>query len=79
MQNNNRFPDKYIVESRKLCYPPGTRVELVSMNDPFSELKPGDRGSVIKVDDIGTCHIAWDCGSYLGAVIEDKIRKVVDS
>lgn len=58
-------------------YPAGTRVELVKMEDPWSKLKPGDRGSVTSVDDIGTIHVAWDCGSSLGIVYgEDIVKKV---
>ncbi len=57
-------------------YPAGTRVELITMDDPYSKLKPGDRGFVIAVDDVGTCHIRWDCGSALGAAFEDKISAI---
>ena len=52
-------------------YPKGCRVELVEMNDPYSKLKPGDKGYVNFVDDIGTVHIIWDNGSSLGACIDD--------
>ena len=58
-------------------YAPGTRVRLVSMDDPFSRLSAGAEGTVIAVDDIGTIHIAWDFGSSLGAVYgEDKVVKI---
>ena len=56
-------------------FPPGSRVELVSMNDKYTRLKPGDRGTVEHVDDIGTVHIQWDCGSSLGAVFSEDIIK----
>lgn len=61
-------------------YPKGTRVELVSMNDPFNiKLIPGCQGTVVSVDSIGTIHVAWDCGSSLGVVYgEDHCRKVVE-
>lgn len=49
-------------------YPSGTRVELVYMNDPYTKLRPGDRGSVQFLDDLGTIHVSWDCGSTLGIV-----------
>jgi hypothetical protein len=49
-------------------YPPGCRAELVSMEDPYTTLRPGDRGSVDHVDDTGTVFVAWDSGSHLGAV-----------
>jgi len=59
-------------------YRPGTRVELVSMSDPYNTiLKPGDRGRVTGVDELGTAHIAWDYGFTLGAVYGvDEIKLV---
>ena len=60
-----RFPRKEIVEAVRARYPKGTRVELVFMDDPYSRLKPGDRGTVEFVDDIATVHVKWDCGSGL--------------
>ena len=61
-------------------FPKGTRVELISMNDPFNtKLIPGCQGTVVSVDSIGTIHVAWDCGSSLGVVYgEDHCRKVVE-
>jgi hypothetical protein len=45
------------------------------MNDPYSKLKPGDRGTVDFVDDAGTIFCNWDCGSTLGVVYgEDAVR-----
>lgn len=74
MQN---FPSKEVVERLRRMYPAGTRIELISMNDPYTELIPGDRGTVEFVDDIGTIHVRWDCGSGLGvAYDEDVIRKI---
>ena len=63
-----------------LCekYPTGTRVELVRMDDPYTSLTVGDKGTVRFVDDIGTVHISWDCGSSLGAVYGvDVITKII--
>lgn len=59
-------------------YPSGTRVELTHMNDPFNtRLTEGARGTVVHVDDIGTIHVAWDCGSSLGVVYgEDSCRVI---
>ena len=60
-------------------YPVGCRVELIKMNDHYSRLKPGDRGSVMFIDSIGTIHTRWDCGSTLGLIIgEDQFRRVVE-
>ena len=47
------------------------------MDDPYSKLKPGDKGTVSCVDDTGTVFVNWDCGSSLGAVYGvDEIRKI---
>ncbi|WP_077533152.1 DUF4314 domain-containing protein [Massiliimalia massiliensis] len=74
MQN---FPSKGVVERLRRMYPTGTRIELVSMNDPYTKLVPGDQGTVEFVDDIGTIHVNWDCGSGLGVAYgEDIIRKI---
>ena len=53
----NTFPPREIVERLRLQYPTGCRVELVSMDDPYARLKPGDQGTVVAVDDIGTVHM----------------------
>ena len=59
-------------------YPEGTKVELVYMDDPYTSLTTGDKGTVRCVDDMGTIHISWDCGSSLGAVYGvDIITKII--
>lgn len=59
-------------------YPTGARVELVHMDDPYNtKLVPGVRGTVKCVDDMGTIHVRWDCGSSLGVAYgEDSCRKI---
>ena len=72
---NMNFPCREAVEAVQARYPAGTRVALVSMDDPYSRLKPGDRGTVKFVDDTGTVFVSWDCGSGLGVVYGvDRIR-----
>jgi hypothetical protein len=69
------FPNKETVERVRKQYPQRTRVELVSMNDLYATLKPGDRGTVSHVDDAATVFVNWDNGSTLGAVYGiDEIR-----
>lgn len=67
---------KETLERLRKKYPAGTRVELVHMGDLYNtNLFPGVRGTVISVDDIGTIHVRWDCGSSLGVVYgEDSCR-----
>lgn len=66
------------VKRLKEHYPCGCRVELVHMNDPFNtKVFPGEKGTVVAVDDVGTIHVRWDCGSSLGVAYgEDVCRKV---
>lgn len=72
-----KFPSKETVERLRKQYLSGTRVELVRMNDPYSKLKPGDKGTVDFVDDTGTIFCSWDSGSTLGVVYgEDAVRKL---
>ena len=67
---------KDMVASLRERYPVGLRVELVEMDDPYNKkLTPGSKGTVMGVDDMGTIHIKWDCGSSLGVVYGvDSIR-----
>lgn len=64
----NRYPSSEQVAAVRQAYPVGTRVELVSMNDPNTELHPGDLGTVESVDDMGTVFVYWDCDSELGMI-----------
>lgn len=64
--------------SREL-YPPGTRIELLSMDDPFAPINPGTRGTVRMVDDAGQLHMQWDNGRTLAVVPgEDSFRKLTE-
>lgn len=58
-------------------YPEGTRIMLLSMDDPYAKIPSGTRGTVDFVDDIGTVFVNWDNGSHLGVVPgEDSFRKL---
>lgn len=51
----NKFDRKRrLAESVKQMYPPGIRIELICMNDPYSPVPSGTRGTVQAVDDMGT-------------------------
>lgn len=72
-----KFPSRETVEKMREQYPEGTKVELISMNDPYRDMPPGLKGTVKSVDDTGTVFVRWENGSSLGAVYgEDKIRKL---
>ena len=66
-----------IAESTKKLYPPGTRIELISMKDPYAPVLAGTRGTVKFVDSMGTIFPEWDNGRSLGVVpSEDSFRKL---
>ena len=74
------FPSEETVNSLRAQYPKGTRIALNYMNDPYSKLEYDDRGTVDHVDDAGTIHVRWDCGSGLGiAYGEDSCRKLTEA
>lgn len=55
---------------------PGTRVELVKMDDV--QAPPiGTKGTVLYIDDIGTIHVAWDCGGSLGVAYGEDVCRVI--
>ena len=66
------------LEALRNLYPVGARVELIHMDDPYNnKLVPGCKGTVRLVDDMGTIHVSWDCGSSLGVVYgEDSCRVI---
>jgi len=59
-------------------YPKSTRVRLISMNDPYTNLKPGDTGTVDSVDGLGTIHISWDKGSTLGVAYGEDLCEIIE-
>lgn len=56
---------------------PGERVEISRTIDPFTRLRPGDRGT-LATDGPGMAHGAWDSGSRLAMVLRghDVFRRV---
>ena len=66
-----------MAESTKKLYPPGTRIELLSMSDPYAPVLAGTRVTVKFVDSMGTIFPEWDNGRSLGVVPgEDSFRKL---
>ena len=49
-------------------YPPGTRIRLNSMNDPYAPVAPGTEGVVELVDDAGSIHMKWNNGRTLAII-----------
>ncbi len=77
--NTNKTPSKEIIKRLREQYLAGTRVELISMDDPYSTLKPGDKGLVSGVDDIGTILVDWDSGSKLGIAYGADSCRVIEN
>lgn len=59
-------------------FTPGMRVELLRMNDPYRQLTIGSEGTVLSVDDMGTIHVSWDCGSSLGVAYGEDLCRPLD-
>ena len=60
--------DRKMAEFIKEQYPPGTRIRLNSMDDPYAPILPGTEGEVDFVDDAGQLHMKWDNGRTLALV-----------
>lgn len=56
----------------------GRRVELISIRDPYTKLKPGAQGTILFVDDLGTRHVRWDDGHSLGLLPGEDSWKYLD-
>ena len=71
--------ERRFVERMKRCYPPGTRLLLLSMDDPYAPVPSGTKGTVVHVDDAAQIHMKWDNGRTLSIVPgEDSFRKLTD-
>ena len=65
------------VERMRKQYPPGTRVEVVSLCNVEEHLKPGMKGTVVAVDDQPALLVNWDNGGSLSLLIgKDHFRAV---
>ena len=66
-----------MLKQLKEYYTSGTRVMLIRMSDPYTNLRQGDRGTVSFVDDIGSIHVNWDSGGNLAVLFsEDQCMKI---
>ena len=66
------------IEYCKTKYPPGTRIRLKEMSDPYHPVPPGTMGTVQFVDDIGSVHMQWDTGSALALVPGEDSFSIVE-
>ena len=64
------------LERLRQQYPKGTRLKLISMEDPQG-VPEGTVGEVEIVVDIGQIHVRWETGSGLALIPEvDRFQKV---
>lgn len=76
----NRFEaERRFAQHMKDNYPPGTRIMLLGMDDPYAPVPEGTKGTVVNVDDSAQIHMKWDNGRTLSIVPgEDSFHKLID-
>lgn len=76
----NRFEaERRFAQRMKDNYPSGTRIMLLSMDDPYAPIPSGAKSTVVHVDDAAQIHMKWDNGRTLAIVPgEDSFRKLTD-
>ena len=63
------------VKQLRARYPKGTRIQLISIEDPYTSIAPGTEGEIAFIDDTGSVHEKWDNGSMLALIPgEDSFR-----
>ena len=62
-----RFPSREQIAALRERYPHGTKVELLSMDDPQAP-PTGTMGEVMGVDDAGQILVRWETGSSLSLI-----------
>jgi len=60
------YPTSATVELLRKTYPAGTIIECISIDDPYTTIPKGMRGTIMAVDAIGTLDVVWRNGSTLG-------------
>lgn len=64
----DRIPTKEQVERIREKYPVGTRIVVTNLNDPYTKIPAGTKGTVVYVDDMGQLGMHWDNGSALSLI-----------
>ena len=73
---SSMYPSIEQIQRWRKKYRPGTRIVLVYM-DSVDSPPVGTKGTVVKVDSIGTLRVLWDNGSEEGIVLgEDRFEVI---
>ena len=62
-----RFPSREQIAALRERYPHGTKVELLSMDDPQAPLT-GTMGEILGIDGAGQLLVRWETGSSLSLI-----------
>ncbi|MFB7828878.1 DUF4314 domain-containing protein [Streptomyces hydrogenans] len=55
-----------------MTYTKGDRIALVRTSDPYTDLKPGDEGTVTGYSDtLAQLDVSWDSGSSLSMLLDE--------
>lgn len=68
-----------LLKENPMRYLPGERVALIRTDDPHTDLRPGDEGTVVcHHEPIDTVDVDWDGGSHLSMCLDagDRIRRL---
>ncbi len=58
-------------------FPPGTRIRLTEMKDPYAPVPPGTEGTLDLIDDQCQLHMTWDNGRTLALISgEDRFSVI---
>ena len=68
MKSNKPFPSREEVLRLRKEYEPGTIIELLDIQDEYTNLRIGDIGTVQYVDDAGQIHMLWRRGQTLALI-----------
>ena len=60
----------------RTLYKPGVRVVVLKMDGPWP-VEAGTQGSVDHVDDIGTIHVKFDNGRFIGLIPDMDAFEIV--
>lgn len=57
----------------------GSRIKLIRMEDPYTDLKNGDEGQIVGEDDFGHILVKWDNGSTLNIIKDVDEYTILES